>query len=326
MRKKFIRKICFIFAVLLSINVFAKETPDLFLNGELKDVQIILKGSNTLIPLRFCSEELLATVDWDKKTQEISITKGNDKVLFTVGSLEYKHNEKVKELLVAPELINGITYVPFRPLVEALNGVVLYNNENKFINIYDTSSEAYKVYKALNSKDLIEQRFAILESPRKNFEGSYGGNRSDTYIFPLGKSSDYFFRYYIDDTIYGMDYFKIHDGVAVEEWSRTQDDSKQIPLKQSVLLNYLGEGSNIKERGVFPDPKETNFVGFRNITFEASKENIESMYTIGNTVSIINKNGFSNPDLNTPNKLVFSPFGSLFYLAEFDENIFRVEE
>ena len=50
------------------------------------------------------------------------------------------------------------------------------------------------------------------------------------------------------------------------------------------------------------------------------------MYTIGNTVSIINKNGFSTPDLNTPNKLVFSPFGSLFYLAEFDENIFRVEE
>lgn len=60
--------------------------------------------------------------------------------------------------------------------------------------------------------------------------------------------------------------------------------------------------------------------------FETSKESIESMYTIGNTVSIINTNGLSNPDLNTPNKLVFSPFGSLFYLAEFDENIFRVEE
>lgn len=96
MRKKFIRKICFIFAVLISIKVFAKGTPDLFLNGELKDIQIILKDSNTLIPLRFCSEELLASVGWDKKTQEISITKGDDKVLFRLALLNINIMRKLK--------------------------------------------------------------------------------------------------------------------------------------------------------------------------------------------------------------------------------------
>lgn len=309
--------------LLLYTNVFAMDTPDLFLNGELKDVQVILKNATTLVPLRFCSEELQATVNWNEATKEIGIIKENEQVQFTIGSNTYTYNGESKELLAEPELIDGTTYIPFRPLVEALNGVVLYNNENKLINIYDRKSDAYRMYKALKSNNLIEQRFALLEAPRKSFVGSYGGSRADTYIFPLGEGSDYFFRYYADDEIYGMDYFKLHDGIAVQEWSRTQVGSNPLLIAQSSLLNHIGEGTDIKEIGSFPNLQETDFVGFRNITFEVSKANIENMYAIGNTVCIINENGWFSPDLNTPNKLVFSPFGSLFYLAEFDEKLFH---
>nr|WP_307989943.1 copper amine oxidase N-terminal domain-containing protein [uncultured Niameybacter sp.] len=281
---------------------------------------MVLKDSNTLVPLRFCSEELKAVVNWDKSTQQITIEKDSNTLVFKLGSLNYTHNAENKSLLVAPTLINGITYVPFRPLVKALNGVVLYNNQYKFINIYDVNSNAYKVYKSLNSKNLIEQRFALLEAPSKSFDGSYGGSRANTYIFPLGETSNYFFRYFSDEGyFYGMDYFEVHDGVAVQKWGRTQAGSTPTSLAQSPLLNYLGTGSNIKENGSFPNLNEDSFVRFYNSTFEASKDNISSMYSIGNTVSFLNEQGCYAPDLNTPNKLIFSPFNSLYYLVDFNE-------
>lgn len=322
MKKIFLSKwlLVFVLSLIFSLPVLAKDTPDLFLNGALKNVDIVLKDSNTLVPLRFCSEELQASVNWNKSTQQMTIEKDSNTIVFKIGSLNYTHNAENKSLIVAPTLINGVTYIPFRPLVEALKGIVLYNNEYKFINIYDVNSTAYKVYKSLNSKNLIEQRFALLEAPSKSFYGSYGGSRGNTYIFPVGETSNYFFRYFTSEEICGMDYFEVHDGVAVQKWGRTQTGTTPTALAQSPLLNYLGTGSNIIENGSFPNLNEDSFVCFYNSTFEASKANISSMYSIGNTVSFINKQGSYSPDLNTPNKLIFSPFNSLYYLVDFDEN------
>lgn len=116
-----------------------------------------------------------------------------------------------------------------------------------------------------------------------------------------------------------MDYFEVHDGVAVQKWSQTQSGSTPTPSTQSPILNYLGSGTEVKKVGVFPSITETSFVGFYNTTFEQSEGTIASTATIGNTVSMINEKGFSTPNSNVPNKLIFSPFGSLYYLIEFEE-------
>ena len=322
MKKNTLSKILLIFSISLicSFTTFAKNTPNLFLNGELKNVDVILKNSTVLIPLRFCSEELNANVKWDEITQEIIITKGTDTILFKIGSLDYSHNNKSKKLLVAPELVNGVTYVPFRPLVESLNGVVLYNNEYKFINIYDTNSEAYKVYLSLNSNDITEKRFAMLESPKLNFQESYGGSNGNQYIFPRGKVSNYFFRKFSNEgTFYGIDYFEIHDGVAIQKWRRTQNGSTPVTSSGSPILNYIGDGTDITEIGEFPSLIDTSFVGFYNNTNESSKDIITQISTMQNTVSFIDTQGFYRPDLDIPSSIVFSPFGSMYYLMVFEE-------
>lgn len=323
MRKKFIRKICFIFAVLISIKVFAKGTPDLFLNGELKDIQIILKDSNTLIPLRFCSEELLASVGWDKKTQEISITKGDDKVLFTVGSLEYKHNEEVKELLVAPELINGITYVPFRPLVEALNGVVLYNNENKFINIYDANSEAYKVHRALNSSNIVEKRFAMLEVPRiyniPSIKATMHG-----YIFPLETpNADYFLEYqgtWEGEPIVSLRYYSIIDGVAVNTWGRQVKQNCSFNVDAHPLFKLIGDAKpeDKIEFGSWPNPVDLNYVMFLQQTSSDAVYYLNNIWTDffaleTNEIGIRSTPPFSNKDIvlfDIDNKVLLEKYSS----------------
>ena len=324
MQKNTLSKLLLIFSVSLicSFTTFAQNAPTLFLNGELKNVDVILKNSATLIPLRFCSEQLNANVKWDQTTQEIMITKGSDTLLFKVGSLDYSHNNESKKLLFSPELVNGVTYVPFRPLVDSLNGVVLYNHDYKFINIYDTHSEAYKVYLSFNSNDLTEKRFAMLESPKLNFqEGySYGGNHGDEYIFPRGKASNYFFRQFSDEgTFSGIAYFEIHDGVAIEKWRRTQSGSSPVTSNKSPILNYFGDGSDIVEVGEFPPLIDTSFVSFYNNTNESSKDIITQISTMQNTISFIDSQGFYRPNVDVPNSIVFSPFGSMYYLMVFEE-------
>jgi len=43
--------------------MFAQNNLSLFVNGDLKqDIQMVLKNNSTLIPLRFCSEELQGKV------------------------------------------------------------------------------------------------------------------------------------------------------------------------------------------------------------------------------------------------------------------------
>lgn len=299
---------------------FAKTSPDLFINGNSKSVQTILKDSSTLVPLRFCSEELQASVNWNKNTQEIIVSKGPNTILFEIGQKTYYVNGEKESLLAPLELINGVTYLPFRPIVEALDGIVLYNNEHKFINIYDSNSEAYKVYLSLNSNDIIERRFAMLESPKLNFQASYGGSHGNEYIFPRGKVSNYFFRKFSDEgTLYGIDYFEIHDGVAIQKWSQTQNSSTPITSGKSPILNYIGDGKNTTEVGIFPSLIDTSFIGFYNNLNESSKDLITQSTTIENTVIFIDKQGFSRPNITTDNHIVFSPFGSMYYLVVFEE-------
>ncbi len=229
---------------MIAIPILAQDTPHLFLNGELKDVKVIIKNSSTLVPLRFSSEELNADVKWDKLTQEITITKGSDTILFQLGSITYSHNGIIKELLIAPELIAGVTYVPFRSLVEALNGVVFYNNDHKFINIYDVNSKAYDVYNSLNSTDVTTKRFALLESPRLS-RNTLVNPDVKYYIFPLeSPSSDYFFEYQGDwktNAIISLNRYSLVDGIAVNVWGRQINQETSFPDATHLLLKLIGD-------------------------------------------------------------------------------------
>lgn len=302
-------------------TIFATPSPTLFINGEsFCNVSLILKNNATFVPLRFCSEQLQSTVTWIPETQEILIKKNDISITFHLDDVKYTVNSSQHTLNTAPFLMDNTTYIPFRPLIESLGGVVLYNNEHKFINIYDTSSKSYDIYKSLGSTNITTNRFALLESPKKSFIDSDGGSRANTYIFPADTCSNYFFRYFSDEgTLYGIDYFEIHDGIAVQKWSRTQAGSSTALSSPSPILNYLGNGDDIKEQGVFPSLTETSFVGFYNTTMESDPDQIMNFTTIGNTVSLITTAGCSTPELTTPNKLIFSPFGSPYYLIEFSE-------
>ena len=257
----------FLASFIFALPVFAKDTPDLFLNGVLKNVDIVIKESSTLVPLRFCSEELNAVVDWDKSTQQISIQKDDTTIVFKLESLSYTHNTQNKELLVAPTLINGVTYIPFRPLVEALNGVVLYNVEHKFINIYDPKSKAYEVYTTINSQNIIDHRFAMLESPRISNIPNINATIHE-YIFPLeNPNANYFLEYqgsWEGEPVVSLKYYLVVDGVAVNTWGRYVKQYESFHVNPHPLFKLIGDAHSKDkiEYGVWPNPSDLNYLLF----------------------------------------------------------------
>lgn len=90
-------------------------------------LQCINQNNTNLVPLRTISEELGAKVDFNKEKQKITVVKNDTIVEVIVGSKRATVNGSEKELLVAPKIQNGTTYVPIRFIGEALGGIVDYH-------------------------------------------------------------------------------------------------------------------------------------------------------------------------------------------------------
>lgn len=102
----------------------------MMINGNLiSNANIIIKNGTTLVPLRIISEQLKADVAWNAKTKTITIVKGSNTIEMKVGNKSAKLNHKSFKMNVAPQIINGYTYVPIRAVAECFNADVGYATE-----------------------------------------------------------------------------------------------------------------------------------------------------------------------------------------------------
>ncbi|SMG55775.1 phosphodiester glycosidase family protein [Paenibacillus aquistagni] len=79
-----------------------------------------MKESRTYVPIRYLSEQLKYSVNWDAKHARIQITQGQTRVELTVGSSVAKVNGEQRTLDAAPFAKGGVTYVPIRFVAEAM--------------------------------------------------------------------------------------------------------------------------------------------------------------------------------------------------------------
>ena len=94
-------------------------------------------SQRTMVPIRFISEKLGATVTWDGKTKTITITQGSNVIKMTLGSKSYTLNGAKKTMDAAPEVMAnyGRTFVPIRFVAEALGKDVEWDQTNKLVII-----------------------------------------------------------------------------------------------------------------------------------------------------------------------------------------------
>ena len=96
-------------------------------------VKPFIKDSRTVVPLRFITEEMGATVTYDNLTRGITIELGDTVMQLTVGEKSYSLNGTQYEMDCAAQVLEGRTFVPVRFVSVALGRSVEWLNDERIV-------------------------------------------------------------------------------------------------------------------------------------------------------------------------------------------------
>jgi len=128
---------------------WAADTITLKIDGSVMKptVDPVIESGTTLVPIRFISETLGASVDWDANTRKVTVKSAAYDIIFTIGSTSYTVNGANKTLLAAPQIIGSSTMVPLRAISEAMGGKVDYiaASRTATVDYFTTMSGTVKI-------------------------------------------------------------------------------------------------------------------------------------------------------------------------------------
>ena len=108
----------------------ADETPiTVHVDGKYvsTDVTPYVSNGRTYLPLRAAAETMGANVVWDQASRTATVTKGGTVIRCTVGSTVYTINGVSQYADAAPQIVEGRTMLPIRPIAEALGGTLYWD-------------------------------------------------------------------------------------------------------------------------------------------------------------------------------------------------------
>ncbi|CFX15232.1 Copper amine oxidase-like, N-terminal [Syntrophomonas zehnderi OL-4] len=139
-----------LFSGLIYYNGFvtAAPTPNITVavNGKLvtfpDQKPYINQDNRTLVPVRAPMEAAGATVSWNDKTRQVTVTKGDKTAVFTIGSKVYTINGKAMQMDTTAQIVGGSrTVFPLRFVAEAIGLTVEWNAQTNTVVITSTTTE-----------------------------------------------------------------------------------------------------------------------------------------------------------------------------------------
>lgn len=94
-----------------------------------------MENYRVLVPMRSVFQALGATVVWNGETKTITASKDNKQIRLKVGSKKATVDGKSYTLDVAPQIINGHTFVPTRFVSEALGATVKWDGKKRIVSL-----------------------------------------------------------------------------------------------------------------------------------------------------------------------------------------------
>ncbi|MDQ0192926.1 N-acetylmuramoyl-L-alanine amidase family protein [Paenibacillus wynnii] len=144
------KKFCCMLLLLLFVLVLpesghaAAVTGKIFLDGkELtagQNVQVENVNSTVMVPLRMISQNLGYTVEWDQKSQMVTIGQQGKIIQLIVNQKSASVDDKTVLLTTAPLLKNSITFVPIRFISEQFGLAVAWDNTDKVVTLVTPES------------------------------------------------------------------------------------------------------------------------------------------------------------------------------------------
>jgi len=153
--KKCILGLVFLTMLLMNIGfpafVFAVEEIKLVIDQNQVDITPapILESGRTLVPVRFISEKLGATVNWNPENNTVHIIKGERSVLLRIDNrlVDFYEGAANYSLLdVSPKIIGGRTFVPLRLVSNALGVQVNWDGNSRTVYIDSTVPVAFSPF------------------------------------------------------------------------------------------------------------------------------------------------------------------------------------
>ena len=115
---------------LLALPGHLQATPDVSVKVDGQYVSFpdqkpyIDSANRTMVPVRAPMEKMGCTVDWNDKTRQATITKGDKTAVFTIGKNTYTVNGQTKTMDTKAVIVNDRTAFPIRFAAEAMGAKV----------------------------------------------------------------------------------------------------------------------------------------------------------------------------------------------------------
>lgn len=121
-----------------------------------KDIKLVINGkeventeeyasfvqeNSTFVPIRLISEKLGFNVEWNDEAKDITVTNGDNKVVFNAEKDTYMDKDgKEAKMDVKPVVKNNRTFLPIRFVSEALDIEITWDEETRTVTV--TQEEA----------------------------------------------------------------------------------------------------------------------------------------------------------------------------------------
>lgn len=247
--KKVSKILTFILALALLCGCFsvgalaagAEDAPKVRVNGYLVDFpdgQPFIDGNDrTLIPVRFVTEKLGASVSWDAETQTAKISRDGTTVEISIGSPTLRVTKSGKTTTVqmdtAAVLANDRTYVPIRYVAEQLGAFVDYADYHRVVGIFsdvldrEQISELQAADYTVPGNDPLNLKWYKQHSGLEETEKYFGTDRDTFGNFANAREHLY----------------HVHDGISY--WDDEEECIKIID-RAVEILKYDSEGLTIR--------------------------------------------------------------------------------
>lgn len=156
------------------------------------EVAPVIINNVAMVPVRFISESLGGSVQWDQSSLTASIILGSKSYKFTQGSDTMTAGNTKYSLGVAVQAMQGRTFVPLDKFVEILGkkafydrGLIIISNE---MNVFDTDKDKALISEWIAKLSYLpvvgshDKLMSLLEEGEKNGALRYGGIKGKSFI------------------------------------------------------------------------------------------------------------------------------------------------